>query len=270
MLVILDIQKQNFFWNFDIFGDMDKKKGFFQSYLKKTYFSSKCGFWRIYGIFRIRVRRPFSRNVGNFGYMGKNKIFPNRSKKWISYPGVLIFSEIWTKSVLSQETFFSSICWYYRIYGQKTCLRVISKSTFFWKWWYFWTYWLKKFSTISFTWILIFSDIWTKSDLLKIISKNALFFDMLIYANILKKKQRFLQLISKNVLFFDMFTYAKIWIKKVVIHNDLKKHSFLRYVDIIGYMNKKRCLRVISKKFLFLEMMIFLHLLVQAIFFNEI
>ena len=88
--------------------------------------------------------------------------------------------------------------------------------------------------------MFIYTKIWIKNDFFKLISKNVVLVDMLIFSDIHMGRKRFLKVISKqrplsrNV---DIFRHMD---KKQFFQSDLKKSTFSLNIDIFGDMGKKK------------------------------
>ena len=124
-------------------------------------------------------------------------------------------------------TQFSSKCWYFSIDDQKTCFipkKAISKSD------------LNKTSFFSKCGYVanFYMD---KNDILKMISKNLLYPEIMIFTKIWTKIT-FFSVISKNV--DDLLIFLDIWTKNVFFKVIWKQRYFPRSVDIFGHMDKKQ------------------------------
>ena len=102
----------------------------------------------------------------------KNYFFKRYKEKCLFFD-ILIFSNISTKNlfleVISKQRYLSN-CWPFRRYGHKTTYSKWSQNN---------VIFLK-----MFPWILLFSEVWTKNDFFKVISKNDLFTEMLVFSDI--------------------------------------------------------------------------------------
>ena len=105
--------------------------------------------------------------------MVKKLIFLKKSKKINIFLDIMIFSNISTKNlflkVITKQHYLSK-CWSFWRYGHKTTYSKWSQNN---------VIFLKMFA-----WILLFSEVWTKNDFFKVISKNDLFTEMLVFSDI--------------------------------------------------------------------------------------
>ena len=135
------------------------KKNFFSKWSQKMSFSSICcyfGYMSKQRFLKRTQKRPLPRNIDIFnGFMNKNEFFKMISILRSLHQNIDIYGFM-DKTVFvfkwPQKTSFSSICCYFRLYGQKTTFTKWSKKKrrFFSK------------NSVFFD-MLIFLDIWTKN-----------------------------------------------------------------------------------------------------------